>query len=133
MSNEISITVSGLLNNAPSDQAPLKRTYSHGRALVDQSNKRRAGHSQALTSSWEAIDTEDVTEGYLFALNLDGTCNVELGTLESGSGGSTVKFAVVKPDDPPALVHFDSDVTLYARAAVGTSPTAVVDIEIWSV
>ena len=62
MSNEIKITVVGELSNtSPSGSAPLKRTFTHGTAQINQVTKKRAGESQGLTTSWEAIDLGDLT------------------------------------------------------------------------
>ena len=125
MANEITISVSGSLINGN-----LKRSYAPGAAQMDQAAKKRSGHSQDLTTSWEAVDLGDVTEGYMFLTNLDGTNAVEFGPLEAGSGGDGVAFGTIAPGDPPQFNHLKSGVTPMVKAAAGT---ATVDVEIWSV
>lgn len=133
MTSEIRITVSGTLaNSSGTGSAPLNRQFSHGTATIDQATKKRAGSSQALTSSWEAVVTGDVTSGYVFLLNTDATYNVDVGPLEAGSGGAGVLLATLKPGDPPMLFDKPATVTIMARASGGSSATATVDVEVWS-
>ena len=125
MADEITITISGSLVNGL-----LKRTYAPGAAQVDQAAKKRSGHSQDLTTSWEAVDLEDVTTGFVFLTNLDATNAVEFGPLEAGSGGDGLSFGILAAGDPPACFHLKTGVTLMVKAAAAT---ATVDVECWSI
>ena len=133
MSNEISITVTGVLSNTSgAGSSPLKRTYTHGTAQMDQATKKRSGESQGLSSSWEAIDLGDLTSGYVFLLNIDATFNVDFGPQDPGSGGDGILLATMRPGDPPALIQLAAGVTIMARASGGSGATATVDVEVWS-
>lgn len=133
MSNEITITVSGsLANSSGSGSSPLNRTYTHGAAQIDQATKKRAGSSQDLTASWEAVGVGDITSGYVFLLNMDATYSVDYGPLEEGSGGDGVLLGSMAPGDPPALIQLPAGVTIMARASGGSGATATVDVEVWS-
>lgn len=133
MANEITITVRGSLNNSTGTGASrLNRTYEPGTASITQVTKKRGGHGQALTASWEAVDLGDVTAGYAFLQNSDATYNVDYGPLEAGSGGEGVLLGTIRPGDPPVLIPVPAGVTIMVRASGGSGATADVDVECWS-
>jgi len=133
MSDEITITVSGNLNNATgSGSTPLYDTFSHGSAQVDQATKKKGGDSQGLTASWEEVVTGDVTSGFVFLTNLDATYNVDYGPQQTGSAGEGEIAGTILPGDPPALLHLAAGITYMARASGGSGATATVDVTCWS-
>lgn len=133
MSDEITITVSGVLaNTSGTGSMALNRTFAPGTAEVDQAAKKRAGESQGLTTSWETVDVGDITSGFVFLTNLDATYTVDYGTLDAGSGGGSTLVGTMAVGDPPALLHLTSGVTYMVRASGGSGATATVDVECWS-
>lgn len=113
MANEITIGASLKVSNGT-----LKDSRAFNGQLADMLGYVKAGDSQNLTNTWEALDLGDVsTPGWAMFVNLDANNDIQLATDDD----NTDIFATIPPRMTCGPMYLADADPIFVRAASGTA------------